>query len=204
MKTQAELAREKRAQRQEGPTQPLPDVKRSARRGRHWRQRFNARADFVFLRRMRMGDEHRPYFLPGEQMPRELRDKLGKARLRRMWESKLIGLSGWFLAPTDHGVAEHDPELLRARMVEDDLEQRDPAELAAEVAEDAPKVEGAPTDPEDGDESDQGEEPEDSRVESVESEVRQTEAGMEADVTVVVDPAPQAEGDEPKDEPEEG
>lgn len=59
---------------------------------RHWKQHWDPKADFVFLKKLRMGDDPKnPYVLVGDSVTTKMREKMGPARLRRWWEAQIIG-----------------------------------------------------------------------------------------------------------------
>lgn len=63
---------------------------------RHWKQRWDPHADFVFAKRLRMGDNPRkPFVLPGEPVTKKMREKMGLHRLRRWWEAGVIAIADW-------------------------------------------------------------------------------------------------------------
>lgn len=89
---------------------------------RHWKQRWDPNADFVFLKRMSLGlDPKRPVAMPGDPVPKgEVR--LGRGRLKRWWDAGYIGLAGW-----------RDPsDLKREKREEDAAEVREALAAAAE------------------------------------------------------------------------
>ncbi len=63
------------------------------KRVRHWKQRFDPDAKFVFLRRLKLGlDPKRPIVVPGDPVPTgDVR--LGRARIKRWWHAGIIGLA---------------------------------------------------------------------------------------------------------------
>jgi len=66
---------------------------------RHWKQHWDPTADFVFLKRLRMGDNpDNPFVLPGEPVTAEMRAKMGEARVKRWWEAQVIGRADWDLS----------------------------------------------------------------------------------------------------------
>jgi hypothetical protein len=61
-------------------------------RTRHWKQRWDANAPMIFLKRMRMGDDpQRPFVLPGDPVTDAIREHIGPHRLRRWWDARVIG-----------------------------------------------------------------------------------------------------------------
>lgn len=65
-------------------------------RARHWKQRWDADANLVFARRMRMGDNpNKPFCLPGERVTKKMRTKIGLHRLRRWFETGVLEISDW-------------------------------------------------------------------------------------------------------------
>lgn len=60
-------------------------------RMRHWKQRWDANADFVFTRRMRVGSTGAPWVPAGSDV-----DKVVHARLlKKWWAAGLIAIKGW-------------------------------------------------------------------------------------------------------------
>jgi hypothetical protein len=65
-------------------------------RTRHWKQHWDADADYIFLRRLRMDGGSIPNFvLPGDPVTEEIKQKLGMARVRRWWDNETIGLANF-------------------------------------------------------------------------------------------------------------
>jgi hypothetical protein len=68
-------------------------------RTRHWRQRWDPKADLVFARRMRMGDNpKKPFVMPGEKVTKKMREKLGLHRIRIWFETGVLEIAN-FVAP---------------------------------------------------------------------------------------------------------
>lgn len=61
---------------------------RVVRKLRHWKQRWNKNAEFVWRRRMKYAGE---IVEPGDPIPQHLKDN--PAKLRRFWESHAIELA---------------------------------------------------------------------------------------------------------------
>lgn len=61
---------------------------------RHWKQRWDPTAEFVFAKRLRMGGGSGGAFVvPGDPVTPEMRERMGVARLRRWWEAGVIQLA---------------------------------------------------------------------------------------------------------------
>lgn len=62
---------------------------------RHWKQRYDPDAKFVFLKRLKLGlDKKKPVVMPGDPVPTgDIR--LGRARIKRWWHAGIIGLADW-------------------------------------------------------------------------------------------------------------
>lgn len=62
---------------------------------RHWKQRYDPDAKFVFLKRLKLGlDPKKPVVAPGDPVP--VGDiRLGRARIKRWWHAGIIGLADW-------------------------------------------------------------------------------------------------------------
>jgi len=62
---------------------------------RHWKQRYDPAAKFVFLKRLKLGlDPKKPVVAPGDPVPTgDVR--LGRARIKRWWHAGIIGLADW-------------------------------------------------------------------------------------------------------------
>lgn len=54
---------------------------------RHWKQRWDAKAPLVFLKKLKWGDG---FVLPGDPVTDEIREKLGLVRLKRWWNGQII------------------------------------------------------------------------------------------------------------------
>jgi len=68
-------------------------------RVRHWKQRFDKDADFVFLRHLRTGlDPDNPFSNPGDPVPKD--DRIKGHRLKRWWEARIIGLANFVPPPS--------------------------------------------------------------------------------------------------------
>ena len=66
----------------------------STLRTRHWKQHWDPSAEFVFAKRLRMGDDpKKPFVLPGDPVTEAMREKLGMARIRRWWDAKIVQLA---------------------------------------------------------------------------------------------------------------
>lgn len=57
---------------------------------RHWKQRFNPKADFVWNRPIVIEGRQ---FLKGDPIPKEILAKINQHRLRRWWEARAIALA---------------------------------------------------------------------------------------------------------------
>ena len=63
-------------------------MRKQVRKLRHWKQRFNKNAEFIFRRPVMYGNKiHKP----GDPIPPELTDN--PTKLRRFWESQTIELA---------------------------------------------------------------------------------------------------------------
>ncbi|MGB5810110.1 MAG: hypothetical protein WBG86_06240 [Polyangiales bacterium] len=62
---------------------------KSVRRLRHWKQRFNADAKFVWRKALTW---HGKRMVPGELVSDEIIEQMGRTKLRRFWESHAIEL----------------------------------------------------------------------------------------------------------------
>ena len=62
---------------------------------RHWKQRYDPDAKFVFLKRLKLGlDPKKPVVAPGDPVPTgDIR--LGRARIKRWWHAGIIGRADW-------------------------------------------------------------------------------------------------------------
>lgn len=63
-------------------------MRKQVRKLRHWKQRFNRNAEFIFRRQITYGNKIRK---PGDPIPKELKDS--PTKLRRFWESHTIELA---------------------------------------------------------------------------------------------------------------
>lgn len=62
---------------------------------RHWKQKFDPAAKFIFLRRLKLGlDPKKPWVTIGDPVPTG-DARLGKGRLKKWWEAEVIGLADW-------------------------------------------------------------------------------------------------------------
>lgn len=60
-------------------------------RTRHWKQRWDPSASYVFRRRLRMdGGSHPKFVMPGDPVTPEIIAKLGMVRVKRWWEAQTI------------------------------------------------------------------------------------------------------------------
>lgn len=76
------------------------------RRLRHWKQRFNQNAEFVWRKQMTFGGET---VKPGQPIPQELKDN--PVKLRRFWESRAIELAEFDEPNVATGVAAEPVEV---------------------------------------------------------------------------------------------
>jgi len=61
---------------------------------RHWKQHYTPGAEFVFARRLRMGDDpNKPFVFPGEKLSPEMRTKLGEHRVRNWFENGTLEIA---------------------------------------------------------------------------------------------------------------
>ncbi len=72
---------------------------------RHWKQRFDKNAAFIFRRPLQYGPKR---YQPGDPIPTELEDN--PTKLRRFWESKVIELAEF-----------EDPDVVTGRVIPDTL-----------------------------------------------------------------------------------
>lgn len=57
-----------------------------------WRERWKSGMDLVFLKRLELGFEDKPFVEPGEAVTPELRERLGgDIRLKFWWEARVVG-----------------------------------------------------------------------------------------------------------------
>lgn len=68
---------------------------------RHWKQRFDPNAAFVWRKRTEWGDQ---VFEPGDPIPDEIIEEMGRTKLRRFWESHFVELAEF-----------EDPDVLSGR-----------------------------------------------------------------------------------------
>lgn len=94
-------------------------MKRLARKP-HWRARFDFDADFVLCRTMRLGEGDDPFIRAGSDLPDEIKQRLGRNRMKMWFESGFVALKDW----QDAEPMRHERLALR--------EKRD-AELAASL-----------------------------------------------------------------------
>ena len=67
-----------------------------AYRTRHWRQRWDPKAELVFTRRVKAGaNPKKPYVMPGDKLTKSLREQLGPMRVRRWFETGLLEIKNW-------------------------------------------------------------------------------------------------------------
>lgn len=68
-------------------------------RTRHWRQKWDPKADLVFTRRLRMGDNpKKPFVMPGDKVTKKMREKFGIHRLQTWFKGGIIAIAD-FVAP---------------------------------------------------------------------------------------------------------
>lgn len=63
-------------------------MRKQIRKLRHWKQRFNRNAEFVFRRKVTWGNR---VYEPGDPIPKEL--QASPTKLRRFWESRTVELA---------------------------------------------------------------------------------------------------------------
>jgi hypothetical protein len=68
-----------------------PQPRKIIRKLRHWKQRFDRDAAFVWRKALRWTDDVR--VVPGEIVSEEILAQMGTAKLRRFWESGMIELA---------------------------------------------------------------------------------------------------------------
>tara|TARA_R110000796_G_C14526444_1_gene431392 strand:+ start:938 stop:1366 length:429 start_codon:yes stop_codon:yes gene_type:complete len=59
---------------------------------RHWKQRYDFDADLIFTRRMKLGICGVAVVHPGDDVTAEMKEQLGRNRLKLWWESKRVAL----------------------------------------------------------------------------------------------------------------
>ena len=64
-------------------------------RTRHWKQRWDPKADLVFASRMRMGTKAKPFCMPGDKVTEAMRKRIGLHRLRRWFETGVLNIADW-------------------------------------------------------------------------------------------------------------
>jgi hypothetical protein len=70
---------------------------RKPNRVRHWKQHFDPRADYVFLKAMKLGEGE---VRPGDPLTQELRDAhVSDVRLKFWWKARVVGLAEFYEAP---------------------------------------------------------------------------------------------------------
>tara|TARA_R110002167_G_scaffold93122_2_gene249822 strand:+ start:19888 stop:20235 length:348 start_codon:yes stop_codon:yes gene_type:complete len=62
---------------------------------RHWKQRFEADADLIFSKRMKLGCCGVDVVNPGDIVTEDMKAALGRNRLRLWWEAKRIELANF-------------------------------------------------------------------------------------------------------------
>lgn len=106
-----------------------------ANRLRHWKQRYDADAKFVFTRRLKLGlDKKKPWVLPGDPVPSG--DVRIKGRLKRWWHAGVIALADWESpeAAREKALAKQAAELEEAREAVAEISERLP-DFRARLAE---------------------------------------------------------------------
>jgi len=79
---------------------------------RHWKQRFDPKARFIYTKRRKFSLSPTGYMVPGEVMPEWVQAKLGVYRLRMWWRSGWIALADWEAPrPTAREVAEEPAQV---------------------------------------------------------------------------------------------
>lgn len=72
----------------------VTEVVKTIGKYRHWKQQFQADAGFVFRRAITWTTPERSArFEPGTELPEWVRESMGRAKLRRWWESHYIELA---------------------------------------------------------------------------------------------------------------
>lgn len=64
-------------------------------RTRHWKQRWDPKAELVFVSRMRVGTKAKPFCLPGDKVTKAIRDRIGPHRLRLWFETGVVKIADW-------------------------------------------------------------------------------------------------------------
>ena len=106
------------------------------RRSRHWRERFNPNADFVFMKTVTVAmPEGKTRFTTGCIVTEEVRSLLGRGRLKRWWQAKVIRVR-----PKGYEVPEGvEPELLEEApeaVIEEPSTESPEAPAPAELSDD--------------------------------------------------------------------
>lgn len=107
---------------------------------RHWKQRFEADADLIFSKRMKLGCCGVDVVNPGDPVTEEMKAALGRNRLKLWWEAKRVELADF---DRDQGRVisrdeERDQEQLRQRI---EIAEREQANLDADHNTGGPSVE---------------------------------------------------------------
>lgn len=97
---------------------------------RHWKQRWNPDAEFVFLKRLKLGIEGHEFVQPGDPVPKA--HPLIRNRLRRWWAAEIIGLADFEVKKTGSNRPVRPDELaaFRVRALEE-LRSIEPSTQAA-------------------------------------------------------------------------
>lgn len=98
------------ARRKKHDTEEQAEPKR-VRRIRHWKQRYDPNATFVWRKPVNWGGER---MRVGDELTPDMIEAMGRAKLRRMWESQTIELAEFELQlvpAVDDVVGDLEPEL---------------------------------------------------------------------------------------------
>ncbi len=103
-----------------------PEVVKVIRKLRHWKQRYDAKASFVWRRQTQWPDtsgDGKPElvtFPPGSLVPERVIKSMGPAKLRRFWESRRIELAEFEAPNVATGAAEATPSGTVSELVKAD------------------------------------------------------------------------------------
>ena len=59
---------------------------------RHWKDHFSLDSDLIFIKRLRLGLDFKPFAEPGDDITPEIRTALGAHRLKMWWVAGFVGL----------------------------------------------------------------------------------------------------------------
>ena len=89
-------------------TTTRPQARRKIRSLRHWKQRFDKNASFIWRRDVQWDGKRS--FKAGDEIPQDVLDEMGPTKLRRLWESHRIELAEFDIPNPRTGVVEKVPE----------------------------------------------------------------------------------------------